>query len=354
MSTQTLHGEYKVPGGKLLVADFSVEEGALKNVQLSGDFFLEPDESLELMNQALEGCDAQATIQDIAQKIKDAIPANTVMLGFSPEAVGTVIRRALSQASQWRDYEWEILRHDPISPQMNAALDEVLTRRVGEGIRKPCMRIWEWDTPAVFIGSFQSVKNEVDTDAVKELGTTIVRRLSGGGAMYMVPEHCLTYAICLPESLVSGMSFPDSYAFLDEWVLEALHSLGVNASYAPLNDIVSPSGKIGGAAQKRLTNGGILHHATIAYDMDGKLMLKVLRIGREKISDKGLRSANKRVDPLRTQTGLSREQFLDCFVDVFTRRHGAVMGEITPEEWAEAEKLVETKFGTEEWTHRIP
>jgi hypothetical protein len=102
------------------------------------------------------------------------------------------------------------------------------------------------------------------------------------------------------------MTFADSYAFLDDWVLQALRSLGVDAVYQPLNDIASPAGKIGGAAQKRLANGGVLHHATLSYDMDGQVMTEVLRIGREKLSDKGTVSAAKRVDPLRSQTGCPR------------------------------------------------
>ena len=70
------------------------------------------------------------------------------------------------------------------------------------------------------------------------------------------------------------MSFADSYAFLDDWVLVALRSLGIEASYQPLNDITSPSGKIGGAAQKRLGNGRrVLHHVTMSYDMDGDKMV---------------------------------------------------------------------------------
>ena len=71
----------------------------------------------------------------------------------------------------------------------------------------------------------------------------------------------------------------------------------------PLNDIASPAGKIAGAAQKRLAGGAVLHHVTMAYDIDADKMLEVLRIGREKMSDKGIKSANKRVDPLRSQTG---------------------------------------------------
>jgi lipoate-protein ligase A len=150
------------------------------------------------------------------------------------------------------------------------------------------------------------------------------------------------------------MSFADSYAFLDEWVITALGSLGIDASYQPLNDITSPSGKIGGAAQKRLGSGAVLHHVTMSYDMDGDKMVEVLRIGREKMSDKGTKSANKRVDPLRSQTGLSRAEIIDTMIDTFRSLHSLTPGSVTAAELERAEQLVTEKFGTADWLQRVP
>jgi lipoate-protein ligase A len=83
-------------------------------------------------------------------------------------------------------------------------------------------------------------------------------------------------------------------------------------------------------------------------------MVEVLRIGREKMSDKGTRSANKRVDPLRSQTGLSRQEIIETLVATFTRLYGSTPGDITPDERARAEELVAEKFGTDEWLYRVP
>jgi lipoate---protein ligase len=80
----------------------------------------------------------------------------------------------------------------------------------------------------------------------------------------------------------------------------------------------------------------------------------VLRIGREKMSDKGTKSANKRVDPLRSQTGLSRAEIIDRMTATFSGLYGAQPGQITPDELAKAELLVTEKFGTEEWLRRVP
>jgi lipoate-protein ligase A len=88
--------------------------------------------------------------------------------------------------------------------------------------------------------------------------------------------------------------------------------------------------------------------------MDGQVMTEVLRIGREKLSDKGTVSAAKRVDPLRRQTGLPREAIIQRFIETFTSLYGAVPGSITEDEYAEAEALVDSKFATDAWLRRVP
>jgi lipoate-protein ligase A len=281
-----MHGEYKVPGGKLVVVDLDVVDSTIANFRLAGDFFLEPDEALENINDAVNGLPADSDAATIAAAVRAGLPENATLLGFSAEAVAVAIRRSLSKATSWGDYDWEIVHAEVVSPRMHLALDEVLAAEVGEGHRKPTLRIWEWNESAVVIGSFQSLKNEVDPEGAAKFGFDVVRRISGGGAMMMEKGAVITYSLYVPAELVQGMSFADSYAFLDEWVLEALKSLGIDASYKPLNDITSPTGKIGGAAQKRLGSGAVLHHVTMSYDMDGDVMAQVLRIGREKLSDK--------------------------------------------------------------------
>ncbi|MDH6235575.1 biotin/lipoate A/B protein ligase family protein [Cryobacterium sp. CG_9.6] len=349
-----MHGEYKVPGGKLVVVDLDVVDNTIANFRLAGDFFLEPDDALEQINAAVTGLATDADAVTIAAAVRAALPENAVLLGFSPEAVAVAVRRSLVQASSWRDYDWQVIHGEAAAPVLQMALDEVLAIEVGEGRRQPTLRIWEWNEPAVVIGSFQSLKNEVDPENAAKYGFSVVRRISGGGAMFMEAGSVITYSIYAPTDLVHGMTFADSYAFLDEWVLTALKSLGIDAYYQPLNDITSPKGKIGGAAQKRLGSGAVLHHVTMSYDMDGDKMVQVLRIGREKLSDKGITSAAKRVDPLRSQTGLSRADIIERMKSTFTGLYGATAGDITDEEYAKAEELVRTKFSTDEWLSRVP
>jgi lipoate---protein ligase len=358
-----VRGEYKVPGGKLVAADVEVVDGVLTAVSISGDFFLEPDAALGVIDAALTGSPEQARVAELTARVDEALDLAgrdgtldhpVEMIGFSAESVAIAVRRALGHATGWQDHTFEVIHPGPLPPAMLGALDQVLTEELAAGRRGPTLRFWEWEERAVFIGSFQSLRNEVDPEGVAKHDVTVVRRISGGGAMFMEAGNCITFSLVVPASLVDGLSFEQSYRFLDDWVIGALAEVGVKASFAGLNDVASPAGKIAGSAQKRLSGGAVLHHMTMAYDIDADKMLEVLRIGREKLSDKGTTSANKRVDPVRSQTGMAREQVIAAFDAYFRSRYRAVDGELRPAEIARAEQLVAEKFGNPEWTARVP
>lgn len=353
-SPSSRHGEYKVPDGKLVVVDLSVRDGLLADVQVSGDFFLDPDDVLDRIRDGLEGAPADLMTSDLAERIKESLDPNDTLFGVTPEGVAVAVRRALGHAMGWDDISFDVIHGPVVDPMINVAMDETLVESVAAGRRKPFMRLWEWNGPQVVIGSFQSYDNEINQEGVDRYGITVSRRVTGGGAMFMEPGNCVTYSLVVPTALVDGLSFEKSYAFLDEWVMEALAAVGVKARYVPLNDIASEVGKIGGAAQKRFANGYMVHHVTMAYDIDAEKMMEVLRIGKEKVRDKGARSAVKRVDPMRSQTGLPREEILRVFFETFRDKYGATVGEITDADLQVARGRCDTKFATEEWVHRLP
>ncbi|MGO3035358.1 lipoate--protein ligase family protein [Corynebacterium variabile] len=355
-----MHGEYKVLGGKLIVVDLEVtmasekDPGVLTGVRIAGDFFLEPDEALIRMTSALEGASADLSAEGYTERVTDSLLRTDVLFGITAEGVGIAVRRALGHAIDWDDIDFDVIYGPAIDPMLNVAMDETLTDDVAAGRRKPFMRLWEWNSPQVVIGSFQSYSNEINQEGVDKYGITVSRRVTGGGAMFMEPGNCVTYSLVVPQALVDGLSFAQSYPFLDEWTMEALKKVGINAHYIPLNDISSDQGKIGGAAQKRFSNGWMVHHVTMSYDIDAEKMLEVIRIGKEKMKDKGTRSAVKRVDPMRSQTQLPREEILKVFHDTFKEKYNATEGEITAEDLAVAQQRCDEKFSTEEWTHRLP
>jgi lipoate---protein ligase len=236
---------------------------------------------------------------------------------------------------------------------MHMALDEVLLERVAAGLRRPTLRVWEWIERALVIGSHQSVINEVDVVAARELEFVVTRRMSGGGTMLCEPTRTITYSLYLPDSVVAGISFRKSYALLDAWAVRAFVELGVPASYREINDIISPRGKIAGAAQAR-RRGFVLHHTTMAYAMDVALLPRLIRVGRPPIAATGVRSADKSVSPLSWFTSLSCAEVARNLERYFSSEFRVHPSVVTPGELDAADHLVATKYATPAWINRLP
>jgi lipoate-protein ligase A len=249
--------------------------------------------------------------------------------------------------------EWEVIPPSPHPAHMHMALDEVLLERVIAGERRPTLRLWEWIEPALVIGSHQSVINEVDSVAARDLGFVVTRRMSGGGTMLCEPGRTITYSLYLPESAVAGITFRKSYALLDGWAVRAFVDLGIPAGYREINDIISPRGKIAGAAQAR-RRGFVLHHTTIAHSMDVDLVPRLIRIGRPNIAAIGVRSADKPVSPLSWFTSLSCADVAQSLVRSFAGEFRTRQGTASPDELEAARRLVLSKYGTPAWVNRIP
>mgnify|MGYP002524046384 FL=1 len=281
-----------------------------------------------------------AAIADVMRRYPDAR-----MVGMTPQGIATAFLRAVADmespvqalrtepviepldrdrtrsycgltaeecANRWKALHARVVHDEPRMPEEQMAIDVAWARQVAAGEREPTLRIWEWAAPAVVIGRFQSLEHEVDARAARDGGFHIVRRCTGGGAMFIEPGNTITYSLYAPLEFVHGISIEDSYRLCDHWLVEALDGLGLDVRFSGLNDIATQYGKLGGAAQRRFAPrdggpGAVLHHVTLAYDIDALKMSRVLRTSREKMSDKAVKSAVKRVDPMRSQTGMSRD-----------------------------------------------
>jgi lipoate---protein ligase len=250
------------------------------------------------------------------------------------------------------DLEWELLPVLALSAPEQLALEEVLLDQVSGGQRAPTLRFWEWSDRALVLGSHQVLANEVDRKQADALGFTLARRMSGGGTMIVEPERSITYGMYAPDRLVAGMSFAASFAFLDRWVVDCLCALGVPAAYRPVNDLISPEGKMGGAAQARRRHT-VLHHTAIAYEMDPTLVRRLIRIGREAVVGRGVRSAEKEVSPLARWTSLSRDEVVVRLQAWFQDLGVVRPRELDEETLAMAKLLAARKYATWEWVDRL-
>ena len=257
---------------------------------------------------------------------------------------------------QWLTLRPGVLHDSPLTPAMQMAMDQAIAEAVAAGDMPPMLRLWEWAAPAVIIGRFQSLDDEVDLDAAAREGVTVVRRVTGGGSMFVEPQNTITYSLYAPLGFVRGLDVRNSYRVCDQWLLGALRELGMRVGYQSINDIASTQGKIGGAAQRRYPPrrggpGAVLHHVTLAYDIDAVKMSRILIISREKMSDKAVRSAVKRVDPMRRQTGLPRTRIIEHLERYLLRAiPGAVTAAVPARVIQRARQLAVNRFSQEKWT----
>lgn len=247
--------------------------------------------------------------------------------------------------------EFDLLITTPMTAHANLAFDEVLLYRVADARRKPVFRLWDWTEKAVILGSYQSVQNEIDAETASKHVFTFARRISGGGAMIVEPRKTITYSLIVPELVVEGLSFRQSFAFLDRWCIQALRSLGIPASYRPINDIISPEGKIAGAAQCRRKKT-VLHHTTMAFELDNTLMERLLRHNKNR-TGRGIVSAEKVVSPLSRYTSASIDELRMHLVESFSSLFRTCVSRPTEEEIQETEKLVHEKYSLHDWLYRV-
>lgn len=247
--------------------------------------------------------------------------------------------------------KWDIINEGKHSEAFHHAVDEVLLEKLENGNLRPTLRIWYRENPSVPFGRFQSFEDEVEVDYAKENNIEIVRRITGGGAMFAEPENVITYSIYIPKEDVPD-DVEESYKELDSFAVDTLNDLGVEASYEPLNDIEHDEGKLGGAAQLRRQNA-VLHHTTMSYDLDTEKMLKVLRIGKEKVSDKAIKSAEKRVARIKDHTESAREEVIERLIEKFVQDKDFERRGLSEDEVRRAEELAEEKFSSSEWNRKL-
>ncbi|MFB6161041.1 MAG: biotin/lipoate A/B protein ligase family protein [Haloferacaceae archaeon] len=248
--------------------------------------------------------------------------------------------------------DWRVVAADERRPEpLHHGIDAEVLDRVGRGEAPPTIRFWRRAERGVLLGRFQSYEDEVATDYVEEADVTVVRRITGGGAVYVQPKGVITYSICAPrEALPDDVA--EGFAVCNEWVAAALRELGVDARHDPLNDIAHPDGKVAGSAQIRRENA-VLHHAVLSHTLDVEEMLRALRIGEAKLSDKAVASAESAVAPIGAYTDATVEEVLDHLRTAFTDSYGGAPASLTDAELRGARERVADRFGTAAWTRKL-
>ncbi|MAG22176.1 MAG: lipoate--protein ligase [Candidatus Diapherotrites archaeon] len=234
----------------------------------------------------------------------------------------------------------------------NMAIDEAVVNLHKKG-DKPTIRFYGWKPHAVSIGYFQGIEEEVDLAKAKELDTDVVRRITGGGAVFH--ERELTYSfVCTEESNLVSKKILDSYKMICGGIVKGLDELEVKASFVPLNDIIVNDRKISGNAQTRRERK-VLQHGTLLLGLSVDKMFSLLKVPDEKMKGKIIESVKQRVTSLEQETGreYSFKDVSEAMQKGFEKEFGVelVEGELNEEEKALAEELRE-KFSSKEWNFK--
>lgn len=245
--------------------------------------------------------------------------------------------------------EWRVIPFSPNNAQMNMALDEAVLNAVADGISPPTIRFYGWAPSAVSIGYFQSLEQEVDTKYCHANGIDVVRRQTGGGAVFHQEGGEITYSVIAPQEIFPA-GIVDSYREICTGIIRGLERLGMSAEFRPINDVCINSRKISGNAQTR-RKGVLLQHGTILYSLDLNTMFSSLKVSVEKLRDKSIKSPADRVTCiLRENPSMQFDKVYHALLEGFTCNKQWDLGYFTKSELADAVRLSKNKYASSEWT----
>ena len=233
------------------------------------------------------------------------------------------------------------LFNDSTDAAFNLALEELLPSFFQDDI----IMLWR-NRSAVIVGRNQNTASEIDAAFVRDNNIQVIRRMTGGGAVYHDLGN-INYTIVVRDRQLS----PESFSANAAPVLKSLRELGIPAEFSGRNDILADGRKISGSAKTVLTDR-TLFHGTLLFSADLEMLGKVLTPDPEKIRAKGIKSVRSRVANLQEfLPELSVDEFINVLKDQLLRHTGAVDSVLLPELISAAEDLADTKYRTWMWNY---
>jgi lipoate-protein ligase A len=230
-------------------------------------------------------------------------------------------------------------------PRLNLALEEYVLRH--RPVDDDCLLFYV-NTPSIIIGRNQNTIEEINPDVVDARGVRVVRRISGGGAVYHDLGN-LNFSFIAPY--VYGRF--NRYEHFTRPVIEVLHAMGVPAELGGRNDILAGGRKISGNAQFA-SGGRMFSHGTLLVDSHLDDVTDALRPRPGKVESKGMKSIRSRVANISEFTAAPltvdqlRRRILERLFGTADRARLPLL-ELGDADWAAVRELVERKYGTWDW-----
>jgi len=225
------------------------------------------------------------------------------------------------------------------SPSFNLAAEEWLLRNSPEHI----FMLWR-NAPAVIVGRHQNTAAEIDQDFVREHGIAVIRRITGGGAVFHDLGN-VNFSFVRLEHSEGGLDFDRFTAP----VLDALRALGVDCGVDGRNDLVADGRKFSGNAQ-HIERGRILHHGTLLFDSRLEDMAGALRQDPLKFQDKAVKSMRARVGMLKTHLPhMDVQEFMRLLLARMLRTLPGTRRDLSGKEEEAIAELARTRYESWEW-----
>ncbi|MBQ3893421.1 MAG: lipoate--protein ligase [Desulfovibrio sp.] len=236
------------------------------------------------------------------------------------------------------------IRTDSTDPFFNLALEETLFETLHPG--HPGMLLAWRNAPSIIVGRHQNTAGEVNQEFCGRHGIRVVRRPTGGGAVYHDLGNINFSFLCWAEKNRIG-----GFEEYMRPMVRALHGLGVDAAYTSRNDITVQGRKVAGTAQMQ-KGQKMLHHGCLLVDVDFSMLGGALMADPEKFRSKSVDSHRARVANLREflPAGLSPAECMELVTGAMLTHCAGEAMELDPAILAEAGRLADAKYRTWEWT----
>ena len=234
------------------------------------------------------------------------------------------------------------------NPSTDAPFNLALEELAAEYFEEDIFMLWR-NRSAVIVGRNQNTAAEVDSDYARNHDIQIVRRMTGGGAVYHDLGN-VNYTICTAGRLLEDTAFSQHASC----VVSALRKMDIPAEFSGRNDILVEGKKISGSA-KTVLSSRTLFHGTLLFETDLSTLEKVLTPDPEKIRAKGIKSVRSRVGNLRDYLqNFTVDNFITALAEKITSETGAVWCEIPTELQQKAARLADEKYRTWQWNYGTP
>ncbi|MDN4606770.1 lipoate--protein ligase [Sporosarcina highlanderae] len=231
-------------------------------------------------------------------------------------------------------------------PHINLAIEEYVLKNMD--VDKDSFLLFYINEPSIIIGKNQNTIEEINTEYVDANGIHVVRRLSGGGAVYHDLGN-LNYSFITKDD---GDSFRNFKKFTEP-VIKALADMGVTAELLGRNDILVEGRKVSGNAQFA-THGRMFTHGTLMFDTEIERVVSALKVRKDKIESKGIKSIRSRVANISEfiEEPMTIEEFrLSILNSIFEGEENIQYMELTEQDWENIHALSAERYGNWNWNY---